>query len=111
MTSARSFTFTTAVRVIIRVHNNAANRGTNAHVSLSAGLTNGNVFVIKIAKHSDGRFAAEVNHTHLTRGHTNLRITVFLSHQLGTAARTSYQLTALSFGKLYVVNKRTNRNG
>src|SRR5271154_7527952 len=47
--SARGLTFTTTVRVIDRVHRNTAVRGANTLPATTAGLADGDIFVVSVA--------------------------------------------------------------
>src|SRR2546430_13823301 len=53
--------FTSAVRMIDRVHDHATNRWPNPHMAHTASLSNRDVFVIKIAHLSDGCHAIYIH--------------------------------------------------
>src|SRR5262252_8493844 len=55
--------FTTAVRVIHRIHHNASNRRPNSHVPHASRLTQSDVLMIQIADLPNGRHAVHVDET------------------------------------------------
>ena len=65
-TSDRRFTFTTAVRMVVRVHNRTADSRTDTHMTFTSCLTDVNQVVVSIAHNSDRRAANNRNHSHLS---------------------------------------------
>ena len=99
--------FATAVGVVARVHNYAANGRFNAHMSFTSGFTQTYDFVFEIAYLTDSSSASERNVSHFAAGHTKGGFVVFLSHKLSRASRASCYLSAAFGLKFYVVNHRT----
>src|ERR1700733_3146202 len=73
--------FTTAVRMVDRVHGDTANRRTFAEMPLTAGFPDHFVFVIEVAELTDGRAANDLNLAHFTRRHAHLGVGAFFGHQ------------------------------
>src|SRR5580704_3981702 len=86
MTSAGSLAFTTAVRVIHRVHGNAAIVRTLAEPARPSSFADGHVFVIEIPHLADRGHAALRNLANLTRRQFHQRVLAFLGHQLRCAS-------------------------
>src|SRR6202034_2644482 len=74
MTSARGLTFTTTVRVIDRVHRNAAVGWANALPPVASSLTNRDILVIGIANLANGRHALHEHLARLARGQLQKRV-------------------------------------
>ena len=77
-----ALTFTTAVRVVVRVHNRAADGGTDTEVSGLARFTDAHDFVFEIAYLTDSSPALERNESHFARRHLNGSVRAFFSHNL-----------------------------
>ena len=54
--------FTTTVRMVVRVHYNTSDSRTDAHVSFSAGFTDCDVAVLAVADRAYGSAAINENH-------------------------------------------------
>ena len=106
-TADRRLAFTAAVGVVVRVHDGAADRGTDAHVTRASGFTYLDVDVILVAHGADGSHTIGGNVAKLTRGKAEKRIFAFFSHELCGVACGSCHLTASAGIKLNVVNERT----
>src|SRR6202011_4487985 len=102
--------FTTAVRMVDRVHRDTAHRGTLPEVTLAPGLADDLVLVIEIAELADRGAADDQDAAHLTRRHAHLRVVAFLGHQLRGAAGRPHELAALSGLQLDVVDDGTERD-
>src|SRR5690349_10668537 len=74
ITAAGSFSFTTAVRVIDRVHRDAAHVRTNSFPTRSTGLAQRNVFMLDIAHLAHSRAALNRHASNFPRRHAQLRV-------------------------------------
>src|SRR5256712_14214196 len=63
-----------AVRVVDRVHRQAAHRGPPALPAVAAGLADSDDLVLGVAELADGGLALEQDLAHLGRGHADLRV-------------------------------------
>ena len=77
--AARSFTFAAAVRVIDRVHRDAANVRPHSLPARAAGFTERNIFVLDVADLSDGRATHNRHAPNFARRHAQLRVISLLS--------------------------------
>ena len=110
VTSARSFTFTAAVRVIDRVHRYTANFRAPAHPAAASRFTQADVLVLGVSDLSDRRHADDRNLSDFARGHSQLCIIAFFSNDLCKAAGRTDHLAAFSGTKLDIVNLRSERD-
>ena len=106
-TSDGGLAFTTAVRVVARVHDGTADCRADTHMTLLTCFTDLDILMLEVADLTDCRLAVEGNESYLAGGKSYLSGTVFLSHELSDSARASYELTALAGVKLDVVDKST----
>ena len=106
----RALTFTTAVGVVVRVHDGTADGRTNAHVALAAGLTDVNVLVIDVADLANDGHAVRADNAHFAGGHTDLSVAVLLRHQLSSSTGGADELSALAGVHLNVVDDGTDRD-
>ena len=74
VTAAGGSAFTTAVGVVDRVHGDAANVRTPAHVTNAAGLAEVLVHVVGVGNRADRGHAAIQNHAHLAEPQTDLGV-------------------------------------
>src|SRR5437879_2447193 len=79
--------FSAAVRVIDRVHRQAAHGGPNAQPARLAGLAHANDLVIDVAQLPDGGAAADEHLAHGSARQPHLRVVALFGHQLPPAAR------------------------
>ena len=107
LTTNRGVTFTTAMRMVVRVHRNTAVSRTDTKPTGTAGFTKGQVFVIQVADFADGCTAVDVDLTELTRGETEQGIAAFLSHELDTSASRTAKLTTFADFHFDVVDHGT----
>ena len=84
LTSNRGVTFTTTMRMVVRVHGNAAVCRTDTHPAGTAGFTNRDVFVIQVTYLTDSSTAVNMYLAYFTGGQAEQGIIAFLSHQLGS---------------------------
>ena len=109
-TTDRALALTTAVGMVVRVHNGTAYCGTDAHVTLASCLTEHYVGEVDVANLTDSGLAAEGNQTNLSAGKTYLSVLAFLSHELSGVARAPDELSALAGKQLDAVDHRTDRD-
>ena len=105
-TSNRGLTFTTAVGVVVGVHNRTADSRSPAHVALSAGLTDFHVLVVHVAYLADGGHAVhrDVSQFAGRQSQESHVISLAISWAMLPAARAS---CAPLRGKAHVVNEGT----
>src|ERR1700716_2911802 len=71
MTAARSAAFAAAVRMVYRVHGDAAVMRLGAEPAIATGLADRNIHVIRVRHRADGAGAAAVNEALLARVQAN----------------------------------------
>ena len=86
--------FAAAVGMVVGVHDGAADGGTDAHVTLAAGLTDVDVAVVFVADLADDGAAFHLDQAIFAGGQTNLRISAFLCHQLSLLTCCADELSA-----------------
>src|SRR5690606_37570123 len=109
-TAARGATLTTTVRVVDRVHGDAADVRTEAHVTLAARLAEVLVHVVGIRHRAHRGHAAVQDHAQLARAEADLGVAGVAADQLGVGAGRTGQLGALARLHLDVVDDRTHRH-
>src|SRR3954468_9619516 len=102
--------FAAAVRVIDRVHGEAADGGPPALPAIAAGLADADDFVLGVPELSDGGTALEQHLAHLGRGHADLRVLAFLGHQLAERSGAADELRATAALQLHVVDHGAERD-
>ena len=90
----RRLAFAAAVRVVVRVHNGAADRRADAHVAGTAGLADVHVLMVDIADLTDDCNAVRANEADFAGRQTDLRKLRVLCHQLGVVAGGADELCA-----------------
>src|SRR5882672_2515183 len=100
-----------AVRVIDRVHRQAAHGGPPALPAVPAGLADPDDLVLGVAQLPHRRLALEQDLADLGRGHADLGVLSFLGHQLAEGAGRPDHLRAVALLQLDVVDHRAERNG
>ena len=98
------------MRVIVRVHDDAADGRTHAHMTDAASLAQADVLMVGVADGADGRLRVQRQLAHFTRGQTDGRKAVFLRHELRAHAGGTNQLTAAAGLELQVVDQRADRD-
>src|SRR5215469_9176687 len=73
MTAARGAAFAAAMRMVDRVHRDAAHRRLLAEPAIAAGLADRDVLLIRIRDRADRRHALGAHHAHLARGQAQQR--------------------------------------
>src|SRR5881275_257831 len=110
VTTTRSLALAAAVRVVNRVHRDAADVGPDAVPARAPGLAVRDVLVLDVADLADGRVADDGDAPNLARRHAHLRVVAFFRDQLREAARRAHQLSALARPEFDVVNLRAERD-
>ncbi len=110
MTAARGLAFTTAVGVIDRVHGDAADVRTEAHVTNPTGLAEVLVHVVGVGHRAHRGHAAVEHHAQLARTQTDLGVAGVAADQLGVGASRTGHLGALLGLQLDVVDDGADRH-
>src|SRR5690606_38984989 len=110
MAAAGSAAFAAAVRVIDRVHGDAAVAGLPALPDVAAGLADRGVHVIGIRHRADGRKAAAVHEALLARVQAQDAIALVAADDLRVGAGRTRDLSALADLQLDVVHDRADRH-
>src|SRR5919107_3785484 len=108
--AARGLALAAAVRVVDRVHRDAAHRRADAVPARAPGLAVRDVLVLDVADLADGRVADDGDAPDLARGHAHLRVVAFLGDELREAAGRAHELAALAGPELDVVDLRAERD-
>ena len=98
------------MRVVVRVHYDAAYFRTSAHVAFSARFAQAHKLVIEVAHLTDRRLATSEDVSHLAAGKTERRVLAFFRHQLSRGACGLGYLSAASRLHFDVVYERTDGN-
>src|SRR5436190_622259 len=85
-------TFTTAMRVIDRIHDHAANGRTYAQMPDAAGLSECHLFVVEVANLPDRRDAIQIDQPDLARRQLHMSKSSFLRNELRCSARAARHL-------------------
>jgi ribosomal protein S19 len=110
MASARGLTFTTAVRVIDRVHRDAAIVRHLPQPAGFTGLAERNVFMFDVANLADGRHAFHLHAANFARRQFQQCVFGFARNQLCLCTGRTRHLRTLSRPQLDVVNHCSRRN-
>src|SRR5262249_38783778 len=99
-----------AVRVVDRVHRQAADRRPPALPAVAAGLADADDLVLGVAELADRRLALEQDLAHFGRGHADLRVLALFRHQLSERAGAADHLRAVPLLQLDVVDHGAERD-
>ena len=110
MAATGSTTFTTAVRMVDRIHGDTADRRTHTPPSLRAGFAQFAQVVFAMTDLTDGRPTVDVNFSHLAGAQMNRRVCAFPSSQLRRTASGTNQLSPFTRLHFDIVHLRANRN-
>ncbi|KJR98639.1 MAG: hypothetical protein VR65_19155 [Desulfobulbaceae bacterium BRH_c16a] len=110
MPTARTLTFTSAHRVVDRVHCHASNMRTIAFPSVSSGFAEFLALVLAVPYLTDTGAAIAVEFPHLTGWQTNKDVSPFFCHKLGTDTGTAHKLSTFADFHLDVMDNCTKRN-
>src|SRR5258708_35254113 len=100
----------TAVRMIDRVHRDAAHVTALAEPSRASGLADRNIFVVEIADLADSGAALRLHHPLLARRQLAQRHLALFRHQLRLGARATRELRACAGLHLDRMNDSADRN-
>lgn len=106
----RVLTFTTTMRMVVRVHDGTTDGRTFAEPSGSTGLTLGNKVVVFIADSADGSSAGEKELSDFAGSESEGAVFVFLTKDLGRSTSCTADLSALARFKFDIVDSDTFRN-
>src|SRR5689334_21382635 len=101
---------TAAVRMIDRVHRDAAYARAPPEPARPSGLSVRDVLVLEVADLTDRRAAGGPDPAELARRQLQERVVAFLRHQLDRSAGAPTELPAASLAQLDVVHHRAERN-
>src|SRR4051794_94172 len=110
MPSPRRLAFAAAMRMVDRVHRDAAHRRPATEPAIAAGLADYDVLVIRVRHGSDRRAAFGAHHPHLAGGHAQERIALLASDQLYIGTGRTRDLAALARLHLDIVDDRAERH-
>src|SRR5947209_1568506 len=110
MASAGGLTFTTAVRMVDRVHGNAAVYRFFPEPAITSGFANRNVLMVYVADLAHGRHAVNQNFAGLAGRQFDQRVVAFFRDQLRRATGGAHHLRAFAWPEFQVVNGGTGRN-
>src|SRR5438105_6209738 len=99
-----------AMRMIDRVHRDAAHRRSNAAPTLRAGFTDRAQAVLFIADFADRRATVDMYLADLTRAEPQLRVGAFAREQLHAGARRPRELSAFARLHLDAMDRRADRH-
>src|SRR5512139_168071 len=102
--------FAATVRVVDRVHDDAADRRTDAAPALGTGLAVDDQVVVFVAHLADRGAAVDVHLAHLGGAQADRRVEAFAGHQLHRGAGAAGQLAAAAGLQLDVVDDRADRD-
>src|SRR6185503_20405003 len=108
--AGRGLAFTATMRMVDRIHRDAANRRTLAAPAHPAGFTDGFEVVFLVADFSDGGTAIDVHLADLAGAQPQLGIDAFACQQLHRSAGRTRQLRALARLHFNAVNRGADRN-
>src|SRR5262249_47933592 len=104
MTTARGAAFATAVRVIDRVHRDAAIVRPTAHPALAPGLADRGVHVIRVRHRADRRHALAEDQALLARVQAHDHVVLIAADDLRIGASRARELAALAELELDIVH-------
>src|ERR1700682_5463900 len=110
MTAAPGAPSTAAVRVVYRVHGDAAVMGLAAEPAIAAGLADRNVHVVRVRHRADGAGAAAVDQALLARVQAHDHVVLVAADDLGVGAGGTGELTALADLQFHIVDDGTDRH-
>src|SRR5882672_3882488 len=107
---ALDLTFSSAVRMIHRVHGHAAHGGLDAAPPRASGLAERFILMVKVANLANRSHAIDRKLAYFTAGHLHQREIAFFTQKLRRSARGAHRLPAASRIQLQVVYHRAGRN-
>ena len=110
MTAARSTAFAAAVRMVDRVHDDAAVMRTTPEPALTAGLADRRVHVVRVGHRADRAIALAMDEALLARIQANDHVTLVATDDLRVGAGGTGDRAALADLQLDVVHDRADRD-
>ena len=110
MTTTRSTTFTTTVRVVDWVHNNTTDGRADAFVAHTTGFTVVLVGVVWVGYRTDGGHAFLTDHAQFARRKADLSVATVTTNELSVSTSCTGDLAAFAWFQFDVVDDGTNRH-
>src|SRR5216684_1263274 len=104
MTAAGGAAFAAAMRMVDRVHGNAAVMRLAAEPAVAAGLADRDVHVVRVRHRADGGGAAAVNQTLFARVQAHDDVVLVAADELGVGAGGTRELAALADLQFHIVD-------
>ena len=98
------------MRMVVRIHNNAAVSRTDTQPTAAASFTDADVFSINVTNLTDGCTAVDMYFTDFARRKTEQSVVALFSHQLCAGTSTTSHLAAFTNFHFHVVYGSTKRN-
>src|ERR1700735_388281 len=109
MTAARGAAFAAAVRMVNRVHGDAAVMRLASEPAVTTGLADRNIHVIRVRHRTDGAGAAAVNQALLARVQTNDHVVMVAADELRIGSGGTRELATLADLQFHIVNDCADR--
>jgi len=110
MTTTGTSSLTTTERVIDGVHRNTADLGSATFPAISAGLADGNIFMLQVADLANSGHVDCQDLANFTGGEPQQSVFSFLGHQLSICSGSTGHLAALTGIELNIVDDGTQGN-
>src|SRR5712692_5676857 len=110
MTTSCSFTLTTTVRVIDRVHDNTTHRRTHTAPAHRTSFTDFAQIVLAITDFTHRRTALNMHAAHFARAQTHLSVSTFARHQHNASTGSTRHLRAFTRQHLDAVHRGADWN-
>src|SRR5882757_5307162 len=110
MAAAGGAAFAAAVRMVDRVHGDAAVVRLAAEPAIATGLADRDIHVIRVGNRADGAGAAAVNQALLARVQTDNHVVMVAANELGVGAGGTGELAALADLQFYIVDDGADRH-
>src|ERR1700720_191709 len=104
MPAARGAAFAAAMRMVDRVHGDAAVMRLAAEPAIATGLADRNIHVIRVRHRTDGPRAAAVDQALLAGVQTHDHVVMVAADELGIGAGGTCELTALADFEFHIVD-------
>ena len=100
----RLFTFTTTMRMVVRVHRRTADSRADAHSSFASGSADDDIHMIRITGLTDRAKTFFINQTDFTGRHFQLREVSFDAHHKNGISGAASNLSALARNHFHAAN-------
>src|SRR3981081_833744 len=110
MPAARGAAFAAAVRMVDRVHGDAAVMRLAAEPAIATGLADRNIHVVRVSPRADVAGAAAVNQTLLAGVQTHDDVVTVAADELGIGAGGTCELAALAYFQFHIVDDGADRH-